>query len=165
MAKKFLQHATIESAFVPVDMSTAANAGDWVGLGNYERVVAVLFAAAGTGGDDPAFKLQQATDASGTGAKDLEFTTIHEKVGTLTDVTAWTRKRQAAAPSYVNAASAESQKLIAVEVQADELDVDGGFTHIQLSVAEVGDNGQIGCGFYILLEPRYPQASVESALA
>ena len=165
MAKKFLQHATIESAFVPVDMSTAANTGDWVGLGNYERVVAVLFGAVGTAGDDPAFRLQQATDASGTGAKDLEFTTIHEKVGTLTDVTAWTRKRQAAAPSYVNAASAESQKLIAVEVQADELDVDGGFTHIQLSVAEVGDNGQIGCGFYILLEPRYPQASVESALA
>ncbi len=165
MAEKFLQHATIESAFVPVDMSTAANTGDWIGLEKYERAVAVLFGAAGTAGDDPAFKLQQAKDASGTGAKDLEFTTIHEKVGTLEGVTAWTRKRQAAATSYTNAASAESQKLIAVEVQADELDVDGGFTHIQLSVADVGDGAQLGCGFYILLEPRYPQPSVDSALA
>ena len=136
----------------------------WV-WGTTNGLVAVLFGAAGTAGDDPAFRLQQAKDASGTGAKDLAFTTIYEKVGTLAGVTAWSRQSQAAAPSYVNAASAESQKIIAVEVQADELDVDGGFTHVQLSVADVGDGAQLGCGFYILLEPRYPQASVDSALA
>lgn len=165
MAEKFLQQATIEAAFVPVDMSAGANNGDWVSLENYERCVVVLFGAAGTAGDDPVFKLQQATAADGTGAKDLDFTVVYEKVGTLSSVTSWTRTEQAAATSYTNAASAEAQKLIAVEVKADELDVDNDFAFLQLSVADVGTNAQVGAGFYIMLDPRYPQASVDSALS
>lgn len=166
MAEKFLQHATIESAFVPVDLATGANAGDWVSLENYERCVVVLFAEAGAAGEDPVFALNQATDAAGTGSKALTFTTIYEKVGTLTGVTSWTRTTQTAAGSYTNAASAETEKIIAVEVKADELDVDNGFKFLQLSVADTGATAaQFGCGFYIMLEPRYPQAAVQSALS
>lgn len=161
----FLQKATIEAAFVPVDMSSAANAGDWVSLENYRKCVAVLFGAAGTAGDDPVFKLQQATAADGTGAKDLTFTVVYQKVGTLASTAAWTRTTQTAATSYTNAASAESQKIMVVEIDAAELDVDNGFTFIQLSVADVGTNAQLGCGFYIMLEPRYPQGAIASALS
>lgn len=161
----FLQKATIEAAFVPIAMDGQANNGDWVSLENYRRCVAVLFAAAGTAGEDPVFKLQQATASDGTGAKDLNFTVINEKVGTLASVTSWTRTTQTAATSYTNAASAEAQKLIAVEIDASELDVDGGFTFVQLSVADVGIAAQLGCGFYILYEPRYPQGAAVSALS
>lgn len=165
MAEKFLSRATIESAIIPVDLSTAANNGDWVSLENYERCVVVFFAAAGTAGDDPVFTLRQATDASGTSAKALNFTVVHKKVGTLTSVTGFTRATQAAANTYTDDASAEAQKIIAVEVAADELDVDGGFVFLQLQIPDVGTNAQLGCGLYIMLEPRYPQASAISAIS
>ena len=166
MAEKFLQHATIESAIVPIDLAAGANAGDWVSFENYQRCVAVLICDAGASGEDPVFKLQQATAADGTGAKDLDFTVIYEKVGTLASVTGWTRVTQAANTEYTNAASGEAQNIIAVEVAADELDVDNGFQFLQLSVADTGNTtGKIGCGIYIMLEPRYPQAAVQSALS
>ena len=163
-SEKFLQQiGTIEAAFVPIDMQTGANAGDWVSMENYHRCLVVLFAAAGTAGDDPIFKLQQATAAAGTGAKDLTFTTVYSKVGTLASVTSWTRTAQAAATSYTDAVSAEAQKIIAVEISSDDLDVDNSFNFLQLSVADVGGNAQIGCGFYIMFDPRYPQASLVTA--
>lgn len=165
MSEKFLENATIEAAFVPVDMQDGANNGDWVSLENYKRCLVVLYKDAGTAGDDPVFKLQQATAADGTGAKDLDFTVVHQKVGTLSSVTSWTRTTQTAATSYTNAASAESEAIICVEIDAAMLDVDNSFKFIQLSVADVGTNAQLGCGFYILFDPRYPQSSPISALS
>lgn len=165
MAEGFLQNATIEAGVVPVDMSAAANNGDWVSLVNYHRCVVVLYKAAGTAGDDPVFTLKQATDAAGTGAKALAFDVVNEKVGTLASIAAWTRVAQSAAGTYTNAASAEAQALIVVEVRSNELDVLNGFTHIQVSVPDVGTNAQLGCAFYIMLDPRYTQASAPTALA
>lgn len=165
MAEGFLQRATIESVFVPVDMSAAANAGDWISMENYKRAVFVLFGAAGTAGQDPVFTLEQATAAAGTGNKALTFTTIYSKVGTLTGVTAWTRTTQAAATSYTDAASAEAQKLIVVEVDASELDVNNGYKFVQLSIPDVGAASQLGCAFCILYEPRYPDSAIVSALS
>lgn len=167
MSEKFLQKATIEGGIIPVNLATAANNGDWVSLENYEYCVAVLFKGIGTAGDDPVFTLRQATDASGTSAKALDFTVVYEKVGAtaLSGVTSWTRQTQTAANTYTNAASAENEALIAVEIKADELDVDGGFKFVQIQIPDVGTNAQIGGAFYLMLEPRYPEASVDSALA
>ena len=165
-SEKFLQLlGTIESAIIPVDTQTGANDGDWVSMENYHRMVALYFGAVGIAGDDPIFTLKQATSAAGAGAKALTFTTVYEKVGTLTAVTAWTRVTQAAAGSYTNAASAEAQKLIAVEIGSDDLDVDGGFNFVQLSIPDTGAGGaQLGCGLYIMLDPRFPQDAQISAL-
>lgn len=160
-----VQKATYEAAFVPVDMQTGANDGDWVSLGNYRRLEIILFGAVGTAGDDPTIALQQATAADGTGAKDLDFTVINEKVGTLSSTTAWTRQTQTAAASYVNTASAEVQKIIVVEIDAAMLDADNGFTFVRGRVADVGANAQLGCMLYRLSEPRYPQAAAISALS
>ena len=157
MSEKFLQMADIVSAFVPVDMQTGANDGDWISMANFSRVLCVLFKGAGTAGDDPIFKLQQATDNAGAGAKDLNFAVIYEKVGAQASTLDFTRVTQTAAASYTNTASAEVEAIIAVEIQADELDVDGGFDHIQLSVANVGGNAQLGCAFYIMDGAAYPQ--------
>lgn len=165
MSEKFLQTANIVSAFVPVDMQTAANDGDWVSLANYQRCVAVLFKGIGTAGDDPVFKLQQATSAAGAGAKDLLFDVIYKKVGTQTGIGTFTRTTQSAATSYVDATSAEAQAIIAVEIDAEDLDVDGGFKFVQLSVADVGGNAQLGCGFYLMLDPRDAGATMPSAIA
>jgi hypothetical protein len=160
-----LEDMDIVSAIVPVDLSTAANNGDWINLKNHHRALVVLFGAAGTAGQDPVFTLLQATDASGTGSKALNFVDISSKVGTLTGVTSWTHTTQSAANTYTDAVSAETQKLIAVEVDSAMLDVDGGFTHFQLSVPDVGAAAQIGCGFVILDKARYGSSSAANPLA
>jgi len=138
MSEGFLSIATVEMGIVPVDLQTAANTGDWCSLANYNRVAVLLITA--------------------------NFTVIHEKVGTLNAVTTWTRTAQTAATSYTNAAQAEFQSLQIVEFKADELDVDNGFDHIRLDVADVGGNAQLGCAIYIPFEPRYAKALPDSAL-
>ena len=159
--------ANIEAAIIPVDLQTGANNGDWVSLTDYRSCVVVLYKAAGTAGDDPIFKLQQATANDGSGAKDLNFTVVHQKVGTLTGVAAFTKTEITAATSYTNTASAESQAIMCVRVDDHDLDVNNGFTHIQLSVADVGSNAQIGTGLYLMGGPRHrvALASAENAKA
>lgn len=165
MGKAFFQTANIVSAFVPVDMQTGANDGDWVQLKDFRRCVALLFKGIGTAGQDPVFTLQQATDAAGTGAKALTFTTVYSKVGTQTGIANFTETTQTAANTYTDAASAEAQAIIGVEINAADLDVDGGFTHVQLSIPDTGGNAQLGCGFYLMLDPRYAGESMPSPIA
>lgn len=155
MAEREISRINIEAAFVPVDMQAGANAGDWVNMALYTTCIAVLFKAAGTAGDDPIFKLQQAQAADGTGAKDLLFSVIYKKVGTLASVATFTRTEQTAATSHTDAVSAEAQGIFAVEVNAEDLDINNGFTYVQLSVADIGTNAQLGCAFYLMMNPRY----------
>lgn len=161
--REFLETHDIISAIVPIDLDAGANAGDWVSMANAERILAVLFAAAGTAGQDPVFTLEQATSAAGGSAKALTFTKIWSKVGTLTSVGQWTKTTQAAANTYIDAVSAEAQKLIAVEVNAEDLDRANGFKFVRLSIPDVGGNAQIGCAFYITSGLRYMNPA--SALA
>lgn len=160
MAEGLLSFIQIESAFVPVDMQTGANDGDWVSLEHYKRCALVLFKGIGTAADDPVFNAQQADSSAGGNAKDINFTVIHQKVGgtAVSGIATWTRTTQAAATSYTNAASAENEAIILVEFAADELDVDNGFVWLRLDIANIGSNAQLGCGFYILYEPRYARA-------
>ena len=165
MTERFLEVADIVAGFVPVDMSTAANTGDYVNLSRFGRCLVVLFKAAGTAGDDPVFTITQAQDNAGTGVKALNIDTIYSKVGTLNAVAAFTKVTQAAAATYTDAASAEAQAIIAVEVRAEQLDVENGFTHIKLAIPDVGTNAQLGCALYIMLDPTFAGASLESAEA
>lgn len=161
----FFNNYTLASGFVPVDMQTGANNGDWISLENYGKCIAVLFKAAGTAGDDPVFTLKQAKTNAGGSSKDLKFSTIYSKVGTLDAVSDFTKTAQTAAASYTDATSAEAQAIIAVEIDAGDLDVDGGFKFVQLSIPDVGTNAQIGCALYILGDCRYPQSTPPAALS
>lgn len=165
MAGPLAENAQIVPAFIPVDMQTGANDGDWVNMSLYEYCTAILYKAVGTAGDDPVFKLQQAQDNAGTGAKDINFTDIHSKLAVdITTVGTYTKTTQTAATSYTDATSAEKAGIIQVTIRAENLDVDNGFTHIQLSVADTGSNAQLGCGLYILEPGRFSQATLPSAI-
>lgn len=164
MSKPFLDGGQIVSAIVPVDLSSAANNGDWVSLVNYGRLTVVFHKAAGTAGDDPVITLKQASDNAGTGAKALNFTQIREKVGTQTSVAQFTTVSQAAANTYTNTVSAEAQGVFVIHVIPEHLDTDGGFTHVQLSVPDVGTNAQLGGALYLLDEPRFAVATSVSAI-
>lgn len=163
MSEGFLEKNTIVSAFVPVDMQTANNEGDWVSFAKYDRCLIVLFKGIGTAADDPIFNLQQADSLSGGNAKDLLFTVIHKKVGAQITTLDFSRVTQTAATSHTDAVSAEAEAIMAVEVKADELDVDNGFNWIRLDIANIGSNAQLGCAFYIMLGARYAQPTPPDA--
>ena len=163
MQGNLLENLQISSAFVPVDMQTAANTGDWANMAPFRKIVCVLFKSAGTAGDDPVITLEQATSNAGAGNKALNFTTIYSKVGTLTSVGQFTKITQAAANTYEDETSAESQAIIAIEIDESDLDTANGYTHIQMSVGDVGSNAQLGCGFYLGLA-KNGQSTVDSSL-
>ncbi|MCU0515229.1 MAG: hypothetical protein MUE40_21965 [Anaerolineae bacterium] len=90
----------------PASYGTAQNTG-WASLSTHGRAVAVmqvgLIAATGT----LDFKLQQAKDSGGTGAKDIPGKAITQL------------------------ADAADNVVRVIEIKTDEMDVSGGFTHIR----------------------------------
>ena len=147
----------IVPVIAPLDLQTARS-GDYVSLKNAKGVLFVIFKGAGTDGDDPTFTLKQATDVAGTSEKDAAVITEYfEKEGTLTSVGTWTRVTQSAAATVVPGdPSAQSQAVYCVYVEADQLDVDGGFDCVTLNAADTGTNAQLGCVLAILTGLRYP---------
>lgn len=84
----------------------------WIDMGMFEAIMAtVMVGTMGTGATVDA-KLQQATDAAGTGAKDVTGKAITQ----LTE------------------AGTDSDKQAIIECRSDELDVNNSFTHVRLSV-------------------------------
>ncbi len=161
---EFLEIADIVPAFVPVDMQTAANNGQWVGMKNINRLLCVLLKAAGTAGDNPVLTLQQATSNTGTAAKSLTFTRARTKIGAIASTPQWTIVTQSASNTYTPT-SAASQAVIAIEVQATDLDLANGFNYVQLSVPDTGTNPQLGTAFYIAYGITYAQSVTPSVLA
>lgn len=154
------QHATekmqIASGFVPVNLATASNPGDWVSMKNFLRCAVVVFKAAGTAGDDPTITLEQATAVAGTGAKALNFTRIDAKRGAdLLAIGQFTKTEQAAGNTFTSDTLAEEQAIIVIDVKAEDLDIDNGFDCIRATVSDVGTNSQIGAMLYILHDPKY----------
>jgi len=162
-----LERVNIVEGFPPVDLSTAANNGDWISLKNYRSVVVLFHSGVGTNGQDPTLTIEQAKDVSGTGVKALNFTTIYRKQAAtdLSGTAKWTKTTQAAANTYTNTDAAEQSALWAVEFSAADLDVANGFDCIRATVADVGANAQPGSLHYILADPRYASAPEDMASA
>ena len=160
-----LEQAQIVVAVRPVDLSTAANNGDWISVKNYKHVAILFHSAIGTAGQDPTLTINQGTAVAGTGTKALSIgSTKAFKKQAATDLTAtevWTSaSADLSTNTWTNATSAEQETLVVVEFDTDELDVDGGFDCIQAAIAKVGANAQLGACYYILTEPRFPAAPV-----
>lgn len=159
MNRSFFEDGDVVAGFVPVNMATADNNSDYVCLRDIDRLLIVLFKGAGTAGDDPILALQQATSAAGGSAKDLTFTELRYKCGTLASITDWTKVTQTAAASYDTDGidGAENQLILAVEVRPDMLDVNGGFTYVRANVADIGANAQLGCLLYLAASRKNAQ--------
>lgn len=161
---RLTETAQIAAAIVPVNLATAANAGDWVSLKGYGHVAIVVFKAAGGAGEPPTVTVEQAQDVSGTGHKALNFTRVDAKNGAaLTAIGEFTKVTQAAANTYALAAG-DTQALYVIEFDAAELDLANGFDCVQASIADVGAAAQVGCALYILTDARYAGETMPSAL-
>lgn len=165
MNRHFLEKNQVVCGFVPVNMATGANNGDWVSLKNYNRVAIVFVAGAGTAGQDPTLTVLQAKDVTGASSKALTFTRADIKVATaLTSVGIFTTVAQAAANTFALTGDAALQKLLVVDIKAEDLDIDNGFDCVQANIADIGTNSQIGALLYFLHDPREASATLPSAI-
>jgi hypothetical protein len=176
MNTDLMESINIVSAFAPgTDINTDAS-GDYVSLKNYDGCLVVFHKAAGTAGDDPSIKLQQATAVAGTGAKALNFNHIYHKIGAtaLSAIGTFTKVELTSETDDLDLVSVNStdlltdvgETLIVVNVRASDLDVDNGFDCINLEIE--GDdlsNATLAAAYYILYNCRYPGPTPPSAIA
>lgn len=110
---------------------TPAGDGTWISL---KQAGGVSFLCYLTGAAGDTYTLQEAKDASGTGAQNLPIvTTYWTNTGNGTD--AWTKRTQAAAATVVTSATA-SQNAMVVEVLGVSLD--DGYKYVKLTSTGAG---------------------------
>lgn len=132
------------STLVGIIDPDAYAAGDvssgWVDMGDYNAIQAIV--CAGTLGASATLdaKLEQATDGSGTGVKDITGKAITQ---------------------MVKASNDDDQAII--ELRDDELDVENSFTHVRVTMTvgtATSDAGAFVLGHYARYTPT-PLASVQ----
>lgn len=107
----------------------------WVPVAKWHRIAAILLTGALGASATVDAKLRQATDSSGTGAKDITGKSITQLVK----------------------ASHDNKQAI-IECQADDLDTANGFTHVALSVT-VGTAASLLAAVLLGVNARYMPAS------
>lgn len=136
MAMKTLnpsQRVAVAGVIDPDALGAGTYETGWIDLGQFAAIMAVL--AVGTMGASATIdaKLEQATDASGTGAKDIAGTAITQLTQAGTD---------------------DSDKQVIVQAWGEDLDMNAGFRFARLSVtiaAASCDAGAVVLG----IDPRY----------
>lgn len=130
------ERAALLAAIDP-DVTTAStvNSG-WVDASKFHTLMAVVMAGTlGTSATVDA-KLEQATSAAGAGAKDIS----------------------GAAITQLTEAGTDSDKQALINLRTDELDVDGGFSFVRLSIT-VGTATSDAAGLLWGFDPRFGPAS------
>jgi hypothetical protein len=115
---------------------TTVQNGAWVSIANYERLFALLDVGVIATNGTLNFKLQQATDTSGTGAKDITGKTITQ----LTE------------------AGADSNKNVGIELRGEELDVSNGFDCVRMVMTPAVAAALCAC-FLFGTVPNYEKVS------
>lgn len=136
MPAKPSEMAALLGTLDPVSQSAATVVSDWVDAGKFQKIMAILAVGAmGASGTIDA-KLRQATDSSGTGAKDISNTTI----------------------TQLTKAGSDDNKQVIINVDASELDVANGFNYVALSVT-VATAASLLAAILLGFNPRYLPAS------
>lgn len=134
-SNRFSDRNAILSTIDPASISAGTVLSGWVPVARFHRIAALIVTGAlGTSATIDA-KLRQATDSSGTGAKDITGKSITQLVK----------------------ASHDNKQAI-IEVQADDLDTTNGFTHVALSLT-VGTASSIAAAVLLGVNGRYLPAS------
>jgi hypothetical protein len=151
-----VQENKIIWAAEPKSYSGAAMAAKYVSMKNYKHLTILIQTGAWAGGT-AAVTLSQATAVAGTGAKALAFDKQWNDVaasGTLVET--------AVTSDTFNLGTAN--KIYAIEIDADKLDMANGFDCVSLAVASPGANADFYGVTYILSGARYRQATPPSAI-
>ena len=131
------QRVAVVGTVDPDANTAAAHASDWVSMGDFDSIMAIiLLGILGTSATIDA-KMEQATDASGTGKKDITGKSITQLVKATDD-----------------------DKQAIINVRAAELDVDGGFSFVRCELTvgtATSDSGVVLLG----LDARYGPADAD----
>lgn len=133
--QKFTEGTALVAVANPVSVSAGTAATGWVKAADFALFAAVI--ATGVLGTSATLdaKLQQATDSSGTGAKDITGKSITQLVKASHD-----------------------NKQVIINLRADELDVNNAFTHFRLSVT-VGTAASVLTALVLGTGARYEPAN------
>lgn len=142
----------IISGFIPVNLAAGANTGVRVKMDRGAKLVIVLHKdAAGAGAEDPTVTVLQHTAVSAGSYKALNFTEFWYKAETtLAGDTAWTLVSQSAANTATVSGIDEKEVILAIEIDAEDLDRSNGYYWVSANVADTGDNAQIGGLLYLM---------------
>ena len=150
----------IVESFPTVDLTDGTNTGDWISLKGAYGALLVFTSGLGTATQDPVITIEQATSNAGAGNKALSPSQSgpanvwkKQAATSLAAVTAWTDANADMTTNVYDEddTSAEEDLMVAIWIDAADLDVDGGFNHVQASVADVGANAQPGSCFWIVM--------------
>lgn len=137
--------ATIAATIDPSSQAAGTATSDWVSLSDFQSIEAIVLAGALGASATVDAKLQQATDASGTGAKDITGKAI----------------------TQLTKAGSDDNKQAVINCYANELDVSHGFTHVALLItvatAACLTSGVI-LGHDAKIDPATALASVDSVV-
>jgi hypothetical protein len=159
-------------AWAPVDSQSGNITGKRLCLKYGTGVTFLVIKAAGTANDDPTFTVKQHTAASGGTTANLAVVDhYYLKSETLLDNDeSWSKLTQAAAATIADpggaGTSAESQQLIAIEINASSLS--DGYAWVSLDLADTGSAGaQLCAAVYILhdLAAQRTPANLHSLLS
>ena len=145
MAMRISEHASITIIETADIGGTNATSG-WLSMKNYSRALGYIELGTWDSSDDlDEARFQQASDSSGTGAKDL--TTDASGGNYDTD----------------NPVDADGNFVI-IEIRAEDMDVDNGFDYIRLYCAEGGNTGVDNVtGVVIRYGYAYPKKELQGA--
>ncbi|MCZ4351538.1 hypothetical protein O4H61_03330 [Roseovarius aestuarii] len=125
----------------PDAYSAGTYTSGWVDMANWQEVMAVVSVGTMASGSTVDAKIEQATDASGTGAKDVTGALITQ----LTE------------------AGTDSDKQAVISMWAEDLDADNDFTHARLSITVASAASDAG-GIVLGASPRFgPVADHDAA--
>jgi hypothetical protein len=168
---RLVEFGQIVPGIIPVNLATAANPGDWVSMALYSHLTVIFFKGVGTAGEDPVLTISQATSNAGAGSKALNVDRYYKKEGAtlVSAIGQFTEVLLDPATNVIGGAaeatSAENEVVWVIEIEADQLDTNGGFSFVQVSCADAGAGAQVGALLYILTGARYPQKAALSAIA
>lgn len=152
-----IEDAKIIWAAEPKNYTGATMAAKYVSLKNYNRLTIIIQTGAWAAGT-AAVTLAQAVNVSAGSAKPLEFDYQYNDVAT-----SGTLAKTAVVSDTFNLATAN--KVYVIQVDADSLDVAGGFDCVTLAVASPGANADFYGVTYILSGNRHHAATPPTAIA
>lgn len=144
-----VENARILPALPPKDTTGAAANGDWIKLTYYRKVAIIIQQGAWAGGT-PAVTLEQAKTNAGGSSKALSF----QRYFTLTGLTQDTLTEVAVTSDTFNLTTTANTQTI-IEVRAQDLDTNNGFTYLRVSIASPGANADLIYIGYILYDADY----------
>ena len=147
MSNSLSEHGDID-LMVEQDIggTNAQNDGGWLSMKNYARALFYVELGTWDSGDDlDECRIQQATDSSGTSAKDLTSDASGGNYDTDNPIDA-------------------DGDFVIIEIRGEDMDVDGGFDFIRGYVAEAGNSGVDNVmGVLIRYGYAYPKKELQGA--